>query len=211
VPFSTGTDWFLYDFSRVYVRVEGELTIQNWLDALAKGRSFITNGPLLELVAEGKKPGDVLELSGPANLSVFGRAASRHDFGQLELVLNGQVVHTTPAGKSGNHWTAAIQYKLPIQEPGWIALRVRCQAKNELDGPLFAHTSPIYVDMAGKRIFQASAAAVLIDDMQHAIEEIIRQARFGDNVEQDSVLSIYRDAIAALKEQITSRVQPLRR
>ena len=35
VPFSTGTDWFIYDFSRVYVELPGELTATGWLDALA--------------------------------------------------------------------------------------------------------------------------------------------------------------------------------
>ena len=49
VPFSTGTDWFIFDFSRVYVAVEGELTSKKWLDQLAAGKTMITNGPFLEL------------------------------------------------------------------------------------------------------------------------------------------------------------------
>ena len=34
IPFSTGTDWFIYDFSRVYVPIDGDLTRQKWLSAL---------------------------------------------------------------------------------------------------------------------------------------------------------------------------------
>jgi hypothetical protein len=36
VPFSTGTDWFLFDFSRVYVQLDGALTTERWLEALAR-------------------------------------------------------------------------------------------------------------------------------------------------------------------------------
>src|SRR5262245_65353397 len=31
MPISTGTDWFMYDFSRVYAEVRGKLTIPAWL------------------------------------------------------------------------------------------------------------------------------------------------------------------------------------
>src|SRR5262245_28819440 len=39
LPISTGTDWFLYDFSRVYAGIKGELSVKSWLQALQSGRS----------------------------------------------------------------------------------------------------------------------------------------------------------------------------
>lgn len=35
VPFSTGTDWFMDDFARVYAELEGELSPETWLAARA--------------------------------------------------------------------------------------------------------------------------------------------------------------------------------
>ena len=32
LPISTGTDWFIYDFARVYVRMTDKLSIKSWLD-----------------------------------------------------------------------------------------------------------------------------------------------------------------------------------
>ena len=49
VPFSSGTDWFIYDLARAYVYVDGDVTPKRWLNELAAGRSYITNGPFLEL------------------------------------------------------------------------------------------------------------------------------------------------------------------
>ncbi|MBT6494822.1 MAG: CehA/McbA family metallohydrolase, partial [Planctomycetaceae bacterium] len=57
VPFSTGTDWLMYDFSRVYVDMKGDVTVKNWLKGLANGRSYITNGPLLKLKVQDKSIG----------------------------------------------------------------------------------------------------------------------------------------------------------
>src|SRR5258706_15387893 len=57
VPFSTGTDWFMYDLARVYTQVKGSLSIKSWLEALVAGRSFISNGPLLRLSLEGQDLG----------------------------------------------------------------------------------------------------------------------------------------------------------
>ena len=72
VPFSTGTDWFIYDFSRVYVEMTETLTPTAWLSALAKGRSFITNGPLLTLNADGRRPGDVVEFENETSMPIAG-------------------------------------------------------------------------------------------------------------------------------------------
>ncbi|MDP7010056.1 MAG: CehA/McbA family metallohydrolase [Verrucomicrobiota bacterium] len=68
VPFSTGTDWFMYDFSRVYVRMDGKLTPGRWLTALCGGRSYITNGPLLELRCGQNDIEDVIAIDGSREL-----------------------------------------------------------------------------------------------------------------------------------------------
>src|SRR5262249_6023758 len=70
LPISTGTDWFLYDFARVYAKVPGPLTVAGWLDALRKGRSQATNGPLLSLQVDGRQIGDTLRLDGPKTVHV---------------------------------------------------------------------------------------------------------------------------------------------
>lgn len=77
VPFSTGTDWFIYGFSRVYVRVDQPLTVSSWLKALAAGRSFITNGPFLELHAGQHEIGDTWSLAAPGPIKIKGRATGR--------------------------------------------------------------------------------------------------------------------------------------
>ena len=46
-------------YNRVYVHVGKELTWEKWWEGLRAGRSFVTNGPLLRVTADGELPGHV--------------------------------------------------------------------------------------------------------------------------------------------------------
>jgi hypothetical protein len=203
VPFSTGTDWFIYDFNRVYVPVTGELTSRKWLDSLAAGKSYITNGPFLELEAAGKRIGDTIELAAEQELRVTGRGIGRSNFERLELIHNGMVIHTVDARPVGGHHEAPMEFTFKVTEPGWITLRIpTSEAKNEFDKPLFAHTSPIYIDLAGKHIFRADVARGLLAEMEQSRDFVAGKALFANNQEKDAVLSVYRESIGLLRKRI---------
>src|SRR5207249_4143932 len=48
-----------------------------------------------------------------------------------------------------------------LDGPAWFAARIDSTARNELGGQLFAHTSPVYVDLAGGRAFDVEAARLM--------------------------------------------------
>ena len=63
LPASTGSDWFVCSNNRVYVDLGGAaFEYDRWIDGLKAGRTFITNGPLLLLRADGAAPGDTLQV-----------------------------------------------------------------------------------------------------------------------------------------------------
>lgn len=214
VPFSTGTDWFMYDFSRVYVRMEGELTAAQWLRQLAAGRSFITNGPLLSLRAANMSPGDTVELSKPGKVEIVGRAVGRIDFRQVELIRNGEVIANVPTTAFGGHYEAQLKIPLDVSEPCWLALRIpppsvksdpELQAAaplNELGNELFAHTSPVYVTVAGREVFHAQVARELLEKMKKGREQAVALGRFEDDISKASVLDVYDDGIVALERRL---------
>jgi hypothetical protein len=205
VPFSTGTDWFVYDFSRVYVPLQTERTPQAWLRELAAGRTFITNGPLLELTLGEHRVGDVIKLDAPTTLKAHGRGLGRSDFAGLELVRNGEIVVRAKSQATGNHFEATLDAELTIDAPGWYALRIPLeQGKNELDQKLFAHTSPIYVDFQGRRVFDLAAAEACRSELERALDEIPKQGKFADDAERERVLAVYRDGLVTLEKRIAA-------
>ncbi len=222
VPFSAGTDWFIFDFSRVYARVEGPVTTASWLAALRAGRTFIGNGPLLDLRAGTNQIGDTLRLSQPEDLVVSGSARGRADFRELELVHNGIVVHRVPSRAVGGHFEAELNHRIRIEGPGWLAIRVAGASldssgavavppglpvraggpKNEMGETPFGHTSPIYIEFGGRTIFEPAAAESLIQDMETAIARISATATFEGPAQREEVLQLYREGIASLRRRL---------
>jgi len=203
VPFSSGTDWMVFDFSRVYVPVDGELSTKKWLQELRAGRSYITNGPFLELETERGGLGDTLKLPAPNSVTVVGRGFGRRNFGALELVYNGKVVRRVTAQQEAGYYFAEMRHALEVRESGWFALRIPSGVgKTELDGDLFAHTSPIYVNVAGKSVFHQDVAEGLIDEIEQGIETIKEKGLFGTDAAREEVLEIHRDAVVDLKRRI---------
>ena len=205
LPISTGTDWFLYDFARVYAKVPGELTIPKWLDAVKAGRCQATNSPLLTLTVDGKDIGGVLELAAGKSVRVEATATGRHDFTKLQLVRNGRVIESADTKVKDGVWTAKISLEARVDEPAWFAARIDSPTKNELDRQLYAHTSPIYVDVGGKRVFDIEAARALQKLMEDARTDIQKLGKFSDNPARDRILAIYADTAADLAKRINER------
>lgn len=198
VPFSTGTDWFMDDFARVYADVRGELSPESWLAALRSGRSFITNGPLLELRVNDAGPGETLDLQQPETVMVTAGARGRLNFERLEIVQNGNVIASVPATDRDGHFSASLNQPVPVQEPGWLAARITTTQRNEYGRPLFGHTSATYVTMRGQSIRRPADVAWLRGEVETAREAIAGNAQFASTDQRSKVLSLYDTALREL-------------
>jgi hypothetical protein len=212
VPFSTGTDWFIYDFSRAYAKVSKLASPRDWLKALEAGRTMITNGPFLELEVEGKAAGETVSLGKPGSVRLKGSAVGRVDFLRLELIRNGEILSRVDSRRQVGHFAASFETSVVIDAPCWLALRIPPPPtkeepaadfpRTELGGPLFAHTSPVYVEMGGKKVFNEAVAKGLLEEMQEARGKILKNGVFTDDHERDHVLSVYAMAISALEKRL---------
>ena len=206
VPFSTGTDWFIYDFSRVYVQVPELNTPEDLLQGLREGRSYITNGTFLEFSVNGRSIGDTLKLKGPGRVRVKGRAVGRDDFKHLELVGNGRMLFRAESRSRDGVFGAEIDFEVEVEEPCWLALRIppprEGTPRNAYGRPLFAHTSPVYVHVGGRTIFHPSVVRALIEETRKNRKLIADKALFADDAERRRVLHVYDDALRSMEEMI---------
>jgi hypothetical protein len=214
VPFSTGTDWLMYDFSRVYCDLDGDITVQKWLDSLVAGKNYITNGPFLEFRVAGKTMGETLRLDKAQAVKITARALGRSDFKRIELIQNGKVVSKKASRPVGGHYESELELDFKINTPSWLALRtpppsVKDDSQlsepantNVLGKELFAHTSAVYVEVAGRIRFDKTVAETLIAEMKTNRTFISDNGTFADNQERARVLDVYTDGIAAMKKLI---------
>jgi hypothetical protein len=140
----------------------------------------------------------------PNEVTVVGRGMGRLDFGGLELVHNGKVVCRVPAQASEGCFSADMRHSLIIEGPGWFGLRIpENVGTTELGRPLFAHTSPIYIEMEGREnIFRVATARQLMEEMRASIQTIREKGVFAGDAERQGVLDVYASAIEKLEDRI---------
>lgn len=211
VPFSAGSDWGVWDFSRVMVASRQPLTHAVFLESLAAGRTYITNEPFLEFTVEGAEPGDTVALERARQVRVRGRAVARSDFIRLQLVQNGRVLHEAACRTVDGHHEAEFEITVPLNEPGWLALRVppempyTIRSRYEGGGvnifgkAIFAHTSPVYVTIAGQGLRDAAAVQDLITRVEAALATIDEHGLFSDAAERETVRGLYTGARESLR------------
>jgi hypothetical protein len=185
--------------------VPGKLTIKNWLAAVKAGRCQATNGPLLSLTVDGREPGDTIALARAGSVQVAAAGIGRHDFKQLELIHNGKVIKKQAVQKKNNHFAAELKHKVIIDKPGWLAVRVTSDTKNELGQPLFAHMSPVYVDLEGKRCLDVESAKVLLRHVEEGMASIRAEGKFSSPQAQQKLLQLHEAAATELTKRINQQ------
>ena len=137
--------------NRVYVKSGGPLEHRRWLGALRAGRSFATNGPLIEMTVDGTELGGEVRLpAGGREVTVAVRLRSNVPVDHLELVRNGRVVREIGLAEDRRSASATVQ--VPVPESGWLLLRARGDrpAYPILDVFPYATTGPIYLTVGGR-------------------------------------------------------------
>ena len=134
-----------------YIPEDQEFTYDNWCQSVAKGRNFLSGGPIIQFSVEGQQVGDTLQLSGAGTVEVEAWAESMLPIHRLEIVQQGRVVASTENSKG----TRRLELKGKIKVDGHTWLAARCAGPDYYDDSLshhdvwnrgvFAHTSPIYV------------------------------------------------------------------
>lgn len=159
-------------YNRAYVHVERELTWDRWREGLLRGRSFVTNGPLLVCRANGKLPGHVFRAENPveATLRLEIDLTSLDGIPAVEVIRNGEVVERL---KTGIGPQQSLSTTLSLTGSGWFLVRAVTDRSETFR---FASTAPFYVEVAGTppRISRRSAEFFLSWAQER--EERVRRA-----------------------------------
>jgi TolB protein len=134
--------------TRVYVRPDRELDADSYLDALKQGRSFVTNGPLLEFEVAGREPGQAVGSAGDSldwTLSVH----SALPWESVQIFVNGLVVQRLDG--SSEHGSKRYAGSVEVPAGGWMTARVLGGNTGwpAMDSYLFAETSPVWFGKVG--------------------------------------------------------------
>jgi TolB protein len=178
--------------NRVYASVPaGPLNIGAWLDAVKRGRTFATNGPLLGFSLGGKRMGDELHLpAGENKVKVSAWLRSFAPIDHLQVICNGQVARDLKIKRDGE--TADVEDTIPISRSGWCLLRAWSEKPEYpiLDLYPYATTSPIYVTVEGSTLDRIEDAAYFVAWIDRLIDGAKSNKDWNTEAEKTAVLGM---------------------
>ncbi len=181
--------------NRVYVRMpEGPFSLPAFLDSLRAGRSFVTNGPLLDFTLTGKRPGDTVDRSAREDVTFTASLRSIVPVDHLEVVCNGEVVSRI----AKNTDRGDFEGTLSLEQPGWCVLRAWNEGPSErvLDSYPYATTSPIYVTLAGREARSVEDDRYFLRWIDRIRESVEAHTDWNDPKEKAQVLQMLEKARA---------------
>ena len=160
--------------ARMYAYLGDALSWEGWVEAIREGRTFVTNGPLVQLAIDGEIAGGEVRLPAEGGtVEVRARLDSAFPVGRLELIRNGQAVEQIPLDAGGR--TGAFSKRIQVDRSGWYTLRATTDEPVPPvdDTHLHAETGPIYVYRGDEPIRSKADAEYFV----RWIDDISQQAR----------------------------------
>jgi hypothetical protein len=177
-----------------------ELTYEHWIEAVRAGRTFVSNGPLLLLTANGQGPGTLIRLDPSQDpVALHAEAYSFVPFQRLEILHKDCIVVTVTAQLDNGMWIARFDGELSVTEPCWLSARCSGVIEADQGTSVGAHTSAIYLEPAGSPLRpDAATLRVLHGRLERTQHWISENGRFSSEAQRERMLHVYREAQAVL-------------
>ena len=185
--------------SRTFARLSGPLTLANWLDAIKRGRTYFSAGPLVRFEVDGNGPGEEIALTAgaPTSLRVIADVVSIAPLDSIEVLVNGEVAHTV---RAADPLHIAFDGRIELPHGGWVALRASGPKSVYLgDDYAFAQTTPVYVVRGGRRYRKAADVAFLADTVG-AIWSRVERSRWRSDEERQAFRAAVDKALAVYEK-----------
>jgi TolB protein len=188
--------------TRVYAKPEGAMNLTSFLQAVRRGRSFVTNGPMVKFsVGDAEAGGSINAAPGQAiEWKLDAWAALPVE--TVEILVNGQVAWSGKGLEAAGHKTFNGRINAP--RGGWIAARVYGGATKwpVMDSYPFAHTAPIWFGRVGS--FERDAARRAAQDLLRWMD--VAEKRLNEGYAGASVAQLQR-RFADARRNLETRIK----
>jgi hypothetical protein len=174
-----GTDWPYTDIPgtvRYYVKSKGpNFDLATWYRNFLEGRTFITNGPMVDLTVNGSGLGEEIHVQRGTKLKIAANARLNPDLDKLdklELIVLGDTVKTQSADGKSDH--VEMNTEITADHSMWIA--VKATGKRQLPGNItVAHTAPVYVVVDQEPTWKRNEVPVICLELQKELAAMLTE------------------------------------
>jgi hypothetical protein len=106
---------------RTYAYTGDAHNAQRWIEALKEGKTFFSNGPLLEFSINGSLPGESVQLpASGGTVTLRGEVWSFMPLTRVMIYRDGRVWKEVPL--AGDRMRASFEEKINVSSSGWLSL-----------------------------------------------------------------------------------------
>jgi len=157
---------------RVYAYLgKKTLDADEWFEAVGKGRTFVSNGPMIDLRVDGHRPGDTIEIDKSKTLKITAQTWGMPQTSaprSVTVIALGETVKEV-INDDPSQGRVEIDCELDVEYGTWIAVKVVGH-----DGSA-AHTTPVYVTREGFRFWNMERVPELISNRYATLDAMQEQ------------------------------------
>jgi hypothetical protein len=153
---------------RTYARIPAEVpfTYATWMEAVRRGETFVTYGPLLEFSVDGRPMGSRISMSrkgGTVDVDWIAESVTI-PMSRVELVVNGEIRESVEVSE----WNGMGSWSVAVDKSCWLALLVRGHYSDKPE-IVTAHSTPVMVDVKGSPMLAAADGVTILEQIEGAL------------------------------------------
>lgn len=194
---------------RFYTYTGDDYSFENWKSGLRKGRTFVSNGPILDLKINDQLPGSVIDLREGDEIEISVTAYGHEEqipLELLQLIGHGNILDSISSGESsGDREELTLQKTINVQKGIWIAARVKA-------GPLqYAHTTPVYIRVNGGGFHDEERLQENLDKAESYLDELSGVLNDQDKTVANNEAWRYKDMLFERINETRDKINDMRK
>ncbi len=176
-----------------------EFTYNSWKEAIRKGNTFVTYGPLLEFNVDGHPMGSRFSLSNNGGtVQVSWQVASvTVPVTSVELVVNGEIkerLAVPPQGGTG-YWS------FKVEKSCWLALLVRGHYHDQPE-IIAAHSSPVMILLPGAPLIASADSLTILEQIEGSLAYLDTIGTRADDIRYKKMRMVLQSAYRTLHHRM---------
>ena len=157
---------------------------------MKEGRTFITNGPALDLKLNGQLMGETVETSSGTELEAELSFSSFYPIERAELVANGQVIQRWewPEGRR----EGVLRHGFAPERDGWVCARLWGESRDSFDQSIYAHSSPVYFRSGTPSAQREASARFFRNSIDESLKWIDTYGRYNNDQQREDVRELFK-------------------
>jgi hypothetical protein len=157
---------------RTYAFLGSNFTAAGWVNAIKKGNTFLTSGPVVEFQVNGKIPGDKVNLAAAGPVKLQGQVWSSTPITLVRVYHNGKIWKDLPVPPRSTDFQ--FSEIATVQASGWFSLVVEAEELQPATSAAYAQavTNPVRVYVGGGKIRSRESAEYFLRWIERLRAEI---------------------------------------